>query len=153
VAGVSIRPLADGDGDAVTRLIAEFGPRRSPVPDRMEAVLRTYAAHAREVATGRAASIVAELDGTTVGVCTLEWQRVFWTDALWAWIPDLVVTEPVRGRGIGRALLFAALRAAGDAGAAEVRLESGAQRAAAHGLYRSTGFVETGRTWILRRED
>jgi GNAT superfamily N-acetyltransferase len=97
--------------------------------------------------------VVAELDGTTVGVCTLEWQRPFWTDALQAWIPDLVVTEPVRGRGIGRALLSAALRAAREAGAADVRLESGAKRVAAHGLYRSTGFVETGRTWILRRED
>ena len=152
-ARLTIRPLAEGDGDAVTRLIAEFGPRRSPVPDRMEAVLRTYAAHAREVAAGRAGSVVADLEGTTVGVCTLEWQRPFWADALQAWIPDLVVTEPVRGRGIGRALLGAALRAARDAGAEEVRLESGAQRAAAHGLYRSTGFAETGRTWIVRRED
>jgi ribosomal protein S18 acetylase RimI-like enzyme len=149
----SIRPLAEGDADAVTRLIAEFGSRRSPVPDRMEAVLRTYAAHARDVTAGHAASTVAELQGVTVGVCTLVWQRPFWTDQLHGWIPDLVVTEPVRGRGIGRALLASALRAARDAGAAEVRLESGAQRAAAHGLYRSTGFVETGHTWALRRED
>jgi GNAT superfamily N-acetyltransferase len=119
----------------------------------MEAILRTYASHARDVAAGRAASVVAELEGVTVGVCTLEWQHPYWTDALHAWIPDLVVTEPVRGRGLGRALLGVALRAARDAGAAEVRLEAGARRAAAHGLYRSTGFVETGRTWILRRED
>lgn len=151
--GTAIRPLAEGDADAVTRLIAEFGSRRSPVPDRMEAVLRTYVAHARDVTAGRAASTVAELEDVTVGVCTLVWQRPFWTDELHAWIPDLVVTEPVRGRGIGRALLASALRAARDAGAAEVRLESGAQRAAAHGLYRSTGFVETGHTWVLRRED
>lgn len=151
--GVSIRPLADGDADAVTRLIAEFGPRRSPVPDRMDAVLRTYAAHVRDVGAGHAGSLVAELEGMTVGVCTLEWQRPFWSDELHAWLPDLVVTEPVRGRGIGRALLAAALRVARDAGAAEVRLESGLQRAAAHALYRSSGFVETGHTWLLRRED
>jgi GNAT superfamily N-acetyltransferase len=151
--GVSVRPLADDDADAVTRLIAEFGPRRSPVPDRMEAVLRTFAAHARDVATGRAASIVAELEGVTVGVCTLEWQRPFWSDELHAWVPDLVVTEPLRGRGIGRALLQAVLSLALDAGAAEARLESGSQRAAAHGLYRSSGFAETGHTWLLRRED
>jgi GNAT superfamily N-acetyltransferase len=151
--GVGIRPLAETDADAVTRLIAEFGPRRSPVPDRMEAVLRTYAAHARAVAAGHAASTVAELEGVTVGVCILEWQRPFWTDELHAWIPDLVVTEPVRGRGIGRALLASALLAARDAGAAELRLESGRQRVTAHGLYRSTGFAETGHTWALRRED
>jgi GNAT superfamily N-acetyltransferase len=153
VPGVAVRPVAAGDADAVTRLIAEFGPRRSPVPDRMQAVHRTFAAHVREVEVGRAASIVAELEGVVVGVCTLEWQRPFWADELHAWIPDLVVTEPVRGRGIGRLLLGVALRMGRDAGAAEVRLESGTQRAAAHGLYRSMGFVQTGWTWILRRED
>ena len=152
-AGVRLRPLAPADGDAVTRLIAEFGPRRSPVPDRMDAVLRTYAAHARAVAAGQAASLVAELQGVVVGVCTLEWHDPFWTDELRAWIPDLVVTEPVRGRGIGRALLAAGVRAARDAGASEVRLESGLQRVAAHGLYRSMGFAETGHTWLRRRED
>jgi GNAT superfamily N-acetyltransferase len=151
--GGRVRPLAEGDADAVTRLVAEFGSRRSPVPDRMDAVLRTYAAHARDVAAGRAGSLVADLEGTTVGVCTLEWQRPFWTGDLVAWIPDLVVTEPMRGRGIGLALLASALGVAREAGAAEVRLESGAQRAAAHGLYRSTGFVETGHTLVLRRED
>jgi GNAT superfamily N-acetyltransferase len=150
--GLQLRPLTASDADAVTRLIAEFGPRRSPVPDRMDAVLRSFAAHQRDVEAGRAVSIVAELEGMAVGVCTLEWQRPFWSDELHAWIPDLVVTEPVRGRGFGRALLAGALRAARDAGATEVRLESGAQRAAAHGLYRSTGFVAIGHTWMLRRE-
>ncbi len=153
VEGLRIRPLAAGDADTVTRLIAEFGPRRSPVPDRMEAVLRTYAAHVRDVEAGRAASIVAELDGRTVGVCTLEWQRPFWTIDEWAWIPDLVVTEPVRGRGIGRALMAAALNAATDAGAALVTLESGEQRVSAHELYRSLGFTEPGRSWVLRPEE
>jgi GNAT superfamily N-acetyltransferase len=151
--GLHIRPLAEGDADAVTRLIAEFGPRRSPVPDRMEAVLRTYAAHARQVASRRAGSLVAELDGVTVGACTMEWQRPFWTPDLHAWIPDLVVTEPVRGRGIGRALLAAALQSAEVAGAAEVRLASGPQRIAANGLYRSVGFEIVGRTWVLRADE
>ena len=153
VQGVAVRRVVAGDADAVTRLIAEFGPRRSPVPDRMEAVHRTFAAHVREVEAGGAASVVAELDGVVVGVCTLAWQRPIWADELHAWIPDLVVTEPVRGRGIGRMLLAEGLRTAREAGAAEARLESGAQRAAAHGLYRSVGFAETGATWMLRRED
>jgi GNAT superfamily N-acetyltransferase len=153
VEGLLIRPLAPEDADAVTRLVAEFGPRRSPVPDRMEAVLRTYAAHARDVEAGRAASMVADLEGRTVGVCTIEWQRPFWTPDLHAWIPDLVVTEPVRGRGIGRALMAEALKAAVDAGAALVILESGEHRVSAHALYRSLGFGEPGRSWVLRREE
>jgi GNAT superfamily N-acetyltransferase len=119
----------------------------------MEAVLRTFAAHARDVEAGRSASIVAELEGTTVGVCTLEWQRPFWTTELHAWVADLVVTEPMRGRGIGRALLESAVRAVAEAGAARVSLESGQQRRSAHALYRSMGFSEPGRTWVLLRED
>ena len=88
-----------------------------------------------------------------MGVCTLEWQRPFWTADLHAWIADLVVTEPMRGRGIGRALMDAALGAASGAGAAAVSLESGEQRASAHALYRSMGFAEPGQTWVLRRDD
>ena len=151
-AGLSIRPVGPQDADAVTRLIAEFGPRRSPVPDRMEAVLRTYSAHVRDVEAGRAASVVAELDGTTVGVCALEWQRPFWTTDLHAWIADLVVTEPMRGRGIGRALMEAALATSAGAGAVAVGLETGEQRVSAHALYRSMGFAEPGRTWVLHRD-
>jgi GNAT superfamily N-acetyltransferase len=150
--GVTIRPVAPEDGEAVTRLIAEFGPQRSPVPDRMEAVLRTYAAHVRAVEAGDAASVVAELEGMTVGVCTLEWRRPFWDGTLHAWIPDLVVTEPVRGRGIGRALLQHVLRLASDAGASEANLESGPHRASAHRLYLAAGFVQSGRTHVIRRD-
>jgi len=151
--GLSIRELGPGDGEAVTRLVAEFGPRRSPVPDRLEAVLRTFRAHAAAVARGAAASRVAELEGMVVGVCTLEWQEPFWTEALHAWVPDLVVTEPMRGRGIGRALLGKAVGLALARGAEELRLETAPQRSVALGLYRSVGFEETGWTAILPRED
>ncbi len=150
--GVSLRPLGPADGDAVTPLIAEFGPWRSPMPERLEAVMRSYAEHARSVAAGDAGSMVAEREGVVVGVCTLEWRAPFWDDRLEGWIPDLVVTEPLRGRGIGRALLAEAIRAAAERGAAAVTLESGLQRESAHRLYRNAGFAQTGTTHVLRRE-
>jgi GNAT superfamily N-acetyltransferase len=118
----------------------------------MEAVLRTFTAHVRAVEAGEAAAVVAELEGVTVGVCTLEWRRPFWEAGLHAWIPDLVVTEPVRGRGIGRALLQHVLRLAVEAGASEAILESGPHRASAHRLYQAAGFVPTGRTHVIRRD-
>jgi GNAT superfamily N-acetyltransferase len=148
--GVTIRPLAAADADPVTRLIAEFGPHRSPVPERMEAVLRTFAAHARMVAAGAAGSLVAEQDGAVVGVCVMDWREPFWDGVRQAWIHDLVITEPMRGRGIGRAMLAAGLAAAREAGAGEVQLE--ARREIAQRLYRSVGFVESGRTWVLQRD-
>ena len=150
---VIIRPLAVSDGDAVTELITEFGPARTPAPERMEAVQRAFADHAGRVAAGTAASTVAELDGEPVGVCTLEWQQPFWTGETHAWLPDLVVAEHARRRGIGRALVVDAVARAHAADVTQISLESGRQRTAAHSLYRSMGFEETGRTDLLRRAE
>jgi GNAT superfamily N-acetyltransferase len=150
-APVVIRPITDPDGPRVTGLLAEFGPNRTPAPERMEAVLRTFAAHAADVRAGRAYSTVAELGGKAVGFCSMEWQRPFWTEELHAWLPDLIVSEAHRGQGVGRALLSDALSEARTQEAAQVSLESGAGRSAAHALYRSMGFVETGRSFLLRR--
>jgi GNAT superfamily N-acetyltransferase len=148
-AGLSIRPVAEADGDAVTRLISEFGPGRTPIPERMDAVMRTFALQAADVAAGRRYATIAELDGEPVGVSTLDWQRPFWTDELHAWLPDLIVSEPHRGRGIGRALLAEAIAHAKKEGAAQLSLESGPNRRAAHALYRASGFGEAGRTYLL----
>lgn len=150
-AGVAIRPLTEGDGPVVTRLLCEFGPQRTPPPDRMQAVLRTFVDHVRRVQAGIAASTVAESNREVVGVCTLEWRHPFWTDETHAWVPDLLVTEHARGKGIGRALLADALATAENRGAVQLTLESGRTRAEAHALYRSLGFEETGRTFLLRR--
>ena len=151
--GLSIRPLVESDAEAVTRLVAEFGPARTPAPERMEAVLRAFAAHAARIQAGAGDSTVAELDGEAVGVCTLEWQHPFWTPETHAWLPDLVVTERLRGRGIGRALVADALARAHAAGMTQLSLESGRMRTAVHALYRTMGFEESGRTYLLRREE
>jgi GNAT superfamily N-acetyltransferase len=151
--GVLIRPLGLDDVDAVTSLVADFGPARAPAPERMDAVLRVFHEHARRVSAGSAASSVAERDGDVVGVCTLEWQRPYWTDDTHAWLPDLVVGEHARRRGIGRALVADALARAHEIGASQLSLESGPRRMAAHALYRSMGFEDVGRTYLLRRTE
>ncbi len=63
------------------------------------------------------------------------------------------MTESARGRGIGRALLADAVAAAVARGASQLSLESGRTRLAAHGLYRSAGFPETGQTYRLLRAE
>ena len=60
-------------------------------------------------------------------------------------IINIIVAPALRGQGIGRALLRAALYALGPAGVSCCRLEVRESNAAAIGLYRAEGFCESGR--------
>jgi len=151
--GVSLRPADGGDGEVVTSLLSEFGAPRTPPPERMDAVLRTFDDHLRRVEKDKARLMLAEQGGVAVGVCSLEWRAPFWTAETHAWLPDLVVTESARGRGIGRALLAEAMGAAAAHGAKQLSLESGRTRTAAHDLYRSCGFSQTGETYRMVRNE
>ena len=149
VPDVAMRAIREEDFEAATRLVAEMGPHRSPVPDRMDAVQRTF----REIiARPNDRSMVAERDGRVVGICTLEIRTDLRSETSDAWIPEMVVTEPMRGEGIGASLLTAALTAASGTGAAAVVLESGRQREVAHAMYRSRAFAEAGSVFTLLRD-
>jgi len=147
--GVEIRPIVDDDADfeATTRLLAELG-RPAPSEDRLPALRRTYARHVASSDTG---SRMALLDGRPVGFISLEFRHPFFTTAPQAWIPDLVVTEPARGRDIGAALLDAALSEAIRRGAYAAALESGHQRQVAHRLYEAAGMSDVGIFYTLAR--
>jgi ribosomal protein S18 acetylase RimI-like enzyme len=61
------------------------------------------------------------------------------------WISDLFVRERFRGRGIGRALLAAAIAEWRLRGGHALELEVAYERTAARALYESAGFVDRGR--------
>ena len=146
---VVLRGVEPDDFEAVTRLVAEMGPRHSPVPERMDAVRRTF----RELATRPIdLSRLALRGATPVGVCTSELRASLRRDAPELWIPELVVTEPRRGAGIGAALLDAVLAAGAAAGAGSAVLETGPRRESAHRLYAAAGFAEAGHVFTLLRE-
>jgi GNAT superfamily N-acetyltransferase len=147
--GVEIRPPCDDDPDfeAVTRLLAELG-RPAPSDERLPALRRTYAQHVARSDTG---SLLALLDSVPIGFCSLEFREPFYTLRPQAWIPDLIVAEGVRGRGIGATLLDAAFDAALRRDAYATVLESGAQRTVAHQLYRRAGMNDVGTFWTLTR--
>ena len=142
VPGVGVRTIRNDDADfgAVTALLAELG-RPAPIEEKLPALRRTFAQHVGRDDTG---SLLAELDGVPVGFVSLELRQPFFTLAPQAWIPDLVVTEAVRGRHIGAALLDAAFAEARRRGAYAAALESGHQRAVAHRLYAAAGMVDVG---------
>lgn len=147
--GVEIRPVLDDDADfeAVTRLLAELG-RPAPTDERLPALRRTYAQHVAREATG---SLLALADGVPVGFVSLEFRQPFFTLAPQGWIPDLIVSEHARGRGIGAALLDAAFAEAVRRGAYAMALESGHQRTVAHRLYLASGMDDVGLfAWLER---
>jgi ribosomal protein S18 acetylase RimI-like enzyme len=148
-AGVEIRPIVDEDADfeAVTRLLAELG-RPSPSEDKVAALRRTYTQHVARRDTG---SLLALADGVPAGFVSLEFRQPFFTLLPQGWIPDLIVTEAMRGRKIGAALLDAAFDEAVRRRAYGVALESGHQRAVAHRLYMAAGMSDVGLfAWLDR---
>ncbi len=146
---VVLRGIEPGDAEPVTRLVAEMGPRLSPVPERMGAVARTF----RELNSRTAdRSLLAQRGGVVVGVCTAELRGTLRRDAPELWIPELIVSEPMRGSGIGAALLDAVIAAGRDAGAGSAVLESGPRRASAHRLYAAAGFGAAGGVFTLLRD-
>ncbi len=64
-----------------------------------------------------------------------------------AWIPDLVVAESARSRGVGAALLARAEELARDRGCFAMSLESASWRTRAHAFYVRQHWIESGKSF------
>lgn len=91
--------------------------------------------------------LVAEDDGRAVGMC---WVRIDPDDTTSAALYQLWVQPDARRRGIGQALLEAAMRWAHAAGVNTMMLTVAIGRDSAVQLYRRAGFSETGLPSALR---
>ena len=74
------------------------------------------------------------------GLSLLRLRPSVWTGACEAYLQELYVVPPLRGRGIGRALLEATIAAAREAGATWIELNTGETDTAARALYEKLGF-------------
>jgi GNAT superfamily N-acetyltransferase len=139
-----VRRAEPGDVDEVLALMAGLGrPAVAEDPQAQAAVFRAHLEHPD------AEIFVAELDGSIAGAVSLWFRpRLNWTTHE-AWIPDLYVDPDFRRRGAARALLDACVEAARTRGCHRLILESGHERAEAHQLYETYGFVHSGRAYGL----
>ena len=137
---VTVRRAEMGDFAAVTTLLAELG-RPVLTPENAAGVEAVYRRH---IADLKAGSLVAEVDGLVIGFLSLVFREHLNFASPQAWIPDLIVTESVRGLGAARGLLEAAFAAAREAGCEFVRLESGYGRTVAHRVYEAVGMSNDG---------
>lgn len=138
-AGVEIRPLAREDFSDALRLARElYGlPDADPEPHRgpFEALIGDV----------DAAPYLAVADGAPAGLVVFRFRRRLNHATFEGWISDLVVREPFRGRGIGRALVASVIAEWRLRGSHRIQLEVGTDRTAARRLYADLGFVEQGK--------
>ncbi|MCY3924857.1 MAG: GNAT family N-acetyltransferase [bacterium] len=136
--GLQIYEAAECDGEtvaAVQRLVPQLSTSAAlPSPEQVGELCDAEAT----------VLLLARLDGAVVGMLVLVLFRL--PTGMRAWLEDVVVEEPVRGRGVGEALAREALRLAAKAGARSVDLTSRPSRVDAVRLYERLGFErrETG---------
>jgi len=145
--GNRIRAARGDDFAAVAALLEKLGRDRVTPETRedCEALFRL------QVVDPDAHHMVAEnADGEVVAFCSLHFRPRLNYASEEAWIPDLIVRERSRRKGIGQALLAEAGQRASARGCRFLTLESGYQRTEAHHLYRRFGMQDDGRSFVKR---
>ena len=75
------------------------------------------------------------------GLALSRLRRPWWSAGLDSYLEELYVIPPMRGQGLGRALLEGVMERAREAGAVHIELGTGEGDVAARGLYESAGFT------------
>ncbi|MEZ5184494.1 MAG: GNAT family N-acetyltransferase [Candidatus Nanopelagicales bacterium] len=100
-------------------------------------------AHLAQRVIALMASDTAILLADDVGLVVLRFMPAIWTDGLECYLAEFYVRPDHRGRGIGTALLSAALGHARDRGADYIHLGTTADDDAARHVYEKAGFSRT----------
>jgi ribosomal protein S18 acetylase RimI-like enzyme len=138
MAQVSVRVATAADAPSIGRLLdafnREFGDP-TPGPEQL----------ARRLAQLLAADDTVALVGGEGpdGIAVLRFRPSIWTDGLECYLAELYVVPDRRGRGLGRALMEAAIEAARRRGADYMDLNTGEHDLAARSLYERLGFSNT----------
>lgn len=124
------------DAAAIARLLHDFNEEYEEPTPGVEAL----AGYARKLLeTGEMTVLLA--GATPAGIAVIRFRTAIWTGKPEAHLQELYVQPPLRGHGIGRALLEATIAVAREAGATGIDLNTGETDTAARGLYESFGFT------------
>ena len=144
--GVTVRMALPDDWSAVAALLVELG-RGVAAGTADDATHRLqFAGHIAQIAT---VTLVATLDEELVGVIDMEYHQRLGDHRPQARVHDLVVTDRVRGRGVGSALLRRAEELARKRGCFRMALVTAAWRDQTIGFYEREGFQDYGR-WFVK---
>jgi ribosomal protein S18 acetylase RimI-like enzyme len=132
---VTIRRAVPDDAATVARLLHDFNFEFEDETPGVEALEE----HTRPLL--KSGEILVFLANEADGISLWRLRTSPWTGRPEAYLQELYVVPPLRGRGIGRALLEATMDAAREAGATGIDLNTGETDTEARGLYESTGFT------------
>jgi len=135
-AGAGVRQAGADDAGAIGRLLDDFNREfgdPTPGPDAM-------AARVRELLAGSETLVLLAGEGPD-GLALLRLRPGLWSAGLECHLAELYVVPELRGRGIGRALLDAAIELARERGADHIDLATSVDDVAARALYESAGFT------------
>ncbi len=135
---VSLRRATPGDAEAVARLLHDFQAEFDEPSPGVEALAERYA----DLIRNREMTVLLAGDGPD-GFAQIRYRPWVYSAGQHAhsYLEELYVVPALRGRGIGRALLEAALDAARTEGATHMELGTSENDEAARSLYESAGFT------------
>jgi len=143
---VTVRMALPEDWPAVASLLVELG-RGVATGTADDATHRLqFAGHIAQITT---VTLVAQLGDQIVGVIDMEYHQRLGDHRPQARVNDLVVTDRVRGRGVGTALLRRVEELARKRGCFRMALVTAAWRDATIAFYEREGFQDYGR-WFVK---
>ena len=132
----AVRVASEADAGAVASLLYDFNTEfGEPVPE-VGVLTERISEH-----IGRSESTFLLVGGGPEGFAQLRFRPSLITGAPDAYLEELYVAPALRGKGLGRALLEAAMEEARRRGAARIDLGTSEDDTAARGLYESAGFT------------
>jgi GNAT superfamily N-acetyltransferase len=137
-----IRPAVAADAAAIHAMLLAIAATTGET-DQIASTPDDLARHGFGAAPAFRA-LIAEADGTPVGLCLSFTTFSSWRGRLGLYVQDLYVDPALRGGGLGRRLLAAAAAEAARLGATHMRLSVDAGNAAAEAFYRRVGFAAAG---------
>jgi ribosomal protein S18 acetylase RimI-like enzyme len=134
-----VRLASSADAEHIARLLDDFNREfGEPTPGVAQLARRVIALlESRE-------TLVLLLGSGPDGLAVLRFRPAIWSEALECYLAELYVVPAMRRRGLGRALLQAAVELARSRGAEHMDLGTGEQDVAARTLYESLGFSNRG---------
>jgi len=132
---LAVRRGEDADAEAIGRLLHDFNSEfDEPTPGP-----RALAERVRQLLAGGETAVILGGAGPD-GLAVLRFRPAIWSEALECYLAELYVVPARRGRGLGRALMEAAMELARQEGANYMDLGTGEDDVAARALYESLGF-------------